>query len=162
LLFCIDCPGRSSSVSFSPCRSTSSKGTHRRPPVNNRSTVSGIVSSRGTRLKSKYYIPKVHSAYLEQFEEGLAVSYDPLPNGYCQFAAVAQQLHLFGIHRSAYTQRAEVVNFMQSNIHGELLRHFQSFVPGGWSDYVRNMQLNGTHGDHITLDVMSRLYNVQF
>lgn len=90
------------------------------------------------------------------------MSYDTQPDGNCQFAAVAEQLRLYGVHRSAQSLRAEVVTFLQSSSHTELLRHFQSFVPGSWQEYVINMGRDGAHGDHITLDVMSRIYNIQF
>ena len=104
----------------------------------------------------------VHSAYLEHFEEGLTVSYDPQPDGNCQFDAAAEQLHLYGIHHSMQTLRAEFVSFLQSDSHAELVRHFQSFVTGSWREYVMNMGRDGTFEDHITLDVMLRMYNIQF
>ena len=90
------------------------------------------------------------------------MSYDPQPDGNCQFDAAAEQLRLYGIHRSMQTLRAEVVSFLQSDSHAELVRHFQSFVTGSWREYVMNMGRDGTFEDHITLDVMSRMYNIQF
>jgi len=120
------------------------------------------VTSRSGHARSRYYIPMVHSAYLEQFEEGITVTYDPHPDGNCQFDAVAQQLCLHGIHRSAQTLRAEVASFLRSSSHGHLLSHFQRFVTGSWREYVVSMGLDGTYGDHITLGVISRLFNVQF
>ena len=90
------------------------------------------------------------------------MSYDPQPDGNCQFAAVAELLHLFAIHRLAQMLRAEVFSFLHSNSHAELLSNFRSFVPGDRREYVNNMGVDVTHGDHITSDVMLRVHNVQF
>ena len=110
----------------------------------------------------KYYMTISHNERLQQFDDRFRVSFDPQPDGNCQFYAVSEQLRDFGIHRSPEALRNEVVSFFSDSSNNHFIQNLQPFVPGNWLHYVSDMARDGTHGDHITLHVISLLYNVQF
>jgi len=46
---------------------------------------------------------------------GFSIRLDPPPNGNCQFSAVANQLEMIGVHKSAETLCQEVVSDLKRN-----------------------------------------------
>ena len=40
--------------------------------------------------------------------------------------------------------------------------YLSNFIEVQWHDYVQSMQDSGTHGDHLTLQRTSTIFNVQF
>ena len=57
----------------------------------------------------------------------LSVQFDPAPDGNCQFSAMADQLALLGLFRSAATLGDELVQNLRSNpftINGTPLSHY--------------------------------------
>ena len=47
---------------------------------------------------------------------GLYIQHDPLPDGFCQFGAISDQLRHFGIERSPDTLRMEVILYSLSMV----------------------------------------------
>ncbi|KAJ8298715.1 hypothetical protein KUTeg_022775, partial [Tegillarca granosa] len=96
------------------------------------------VNRRKTKLhRQKYYIVKSHADNLGGFKQ--QIRYDPPGDGNCQFSAIADQLSVnrLGIHLS---------NFVDNN---------------NFMRYLRQMQKDGNYGDHITLQRVSEMYNMQ-
>ncbi|KAI0212500.1 hypothetical protein LSAT2_002579, partial [Lamellibrachia satsuma] len=59
----------------------------------------------------KYHIQIIHDDRLNSFQsQGLSLRLDSRPDGNCQFEAMADQLRLVGIYRSAETLRCDIVN----------------------------------------------------
>ena len=66
------------------------------------------------RKPSKYYIALQRGEWIfNRF--GFTIQLDLMPNGDCQFEAVANQLETIGIYRSADTLRQDVVRDLQRN-----------------------------------------------
>lgn len=108
-------------------------------------------------------IPYTHEERLESFESSnLNIHSDPIPDGSCQFAAVADQLATIGIFRSASTLREEIVADLTFHPHGVDGTPLSEYVAGTWGDYLQRMAQHGTYGDHITLQRASQIFNVQF
>ena len=42
------------------------------------------------------------------------------------------------------------------------IQNTKKIVPGSWQKCITDMGEDGTHGDHITLVVVSQIYNIQF
>ena len=113
--------------------------------------------------QNKYYIPFTSSDVRDSFREsGFIVRLDPTPNGNCQFEAIADQLHDYGIYRSAATLRQDIVRDLRINpsiLGGTPL---SAFVENNDFDhYISQMERDGTYGDHITLQRTADLFNVQ-
>ena len=92
-----------------------------------------------------------------------AIVFDLLPDGNCQFSAVAYALQSHGIHRSGETLRQEVVAFLSENYYlGN-----QNNVP--WREaldedpnsFIHRMSQTSTFGDAITLQAMAEMYHIQ-
>lgn len=110
--------------------------------------------------RKKFLIPLTHDDHINNIPYTLL--YDPPGDGNCQFAAVAHQLRLIGIHRSPITLRSEVVNDLIHNPYTTVAHvHLREFV-GDWSQYILSMSQDGTYGDHVTLQRAAHIYNVQF
>ncbi|KAJ8309294.1 hypothetical protein KUTeg_014168 [Tegillarca granosa] len=108
--------------------------------------------------KSKYNIPLSRGEWVYRY--GFTVIFDPLPNGDCQFSAIADQLKHIGIHRSPASLRQEVVNDLRTRpylVDGTSLENF--FGQNNLEAYLKSMSRRGTHGDHITV---AEIFNVQF
>jgi len=114
------------------------------------------------RKRSQYYITLKRGEWIYTWF-GFSIRLDPIPNGNCQFEAVADQLQTIGIYRSAATLRQDVVHDLQRNPHlpdGTPLHHFVG--QNNLNAYLTSMEDSGTFGDHITLARLSQLFNVQF
>ena len=62
------------------------------------------------------------------------------------------------ISTDALTLRENVVNYLTDKCDS-----FQNFVTSkSWVEYLRDMAMSNTHGDHITLLAATQLYGVQF
>lgn len=130
-----------------------------------RNTCRNNCQSTATKKRQKkkhrknFYIVLTHENNLKQFEADgneIKVAHDPIPNGNCQFDAVAHQLGLLGIYTSAEDLRLKAVD--------HLTRHrenYESFVSEDFEEYLGRMVVNGTYGDHLTLLALMRELNCQ-
>lgn len=67
----------------------------------------------------------------------MTVAFDPLPDGNCQFAAMADQLARLGIFRSSTTLREEIVSDLWANPFGFDGTHLLNYVSDeNWDDYI--------------------------
>ncbi|XP_038044857.1 uncharacterized protein LOC119719458 [Patiria miniata] len=110
----------------------------------------------------KYFIAYDHSDHLDALQtQGLTIVYDPQPDGNCQFDALANQLQNIGIQLCARALRTEIVRDLRMNpttIGGISL---EEYVPDNdLNAYLEQMDRDGTHGDHLTLQRAARIYNV--
>ena len=78
------------------------------------------------------------------------IIFDPSGDGSCQFSAIAYFLHSPGFDCSANQLREKVVEGQPYDL----------FAGIHWSSYFNEMRLNGRYGGHITLDAISRMYDV--
>ena len=109
----------------------------------------------------RFYILRDRGDWLDRY--GFRILEDPRPNGDCQFSAVASQLATIGIHRSATTLRSEVVESIRRNPALNDGTPLALFIGrNNLRAYTDSMGANGTFGDHITLQRMADLFNVQF
>jgi len=108
-------------------------------------------------------IPFTHEEGLESFESSnLKIRFDPIPDGSCQFAAIADQMATLAIFCSVSTLREEIMvdlTFYPNVVDGTRL---SEYVEGAWGDYLQRLAQNGTYGDHITIQRTSEKFNVQF
>lgn len=107
-------------------------------------------------------IPLTHDNRLEIFESSnLNIRFDPLPDGNCQFSAIADQLSTIGIFRSERKLRMEIVADLTLLPYGmDVSPSIPNYVQGSWTDYLQRMAQDGTYGDHLTLQRASQIYNV--
>ena len=92
--------------------------------------------------------------------QGYKIIFGPLGDGSCQFSAIAYFLWSSGFDCSANQLLEEVVDYLKAhrkNVEGQT---YELFAGIPWSSYLNEMCLNGIYGDHITLDTISRMYNV--
>jgi len=90
---------------------------------------------------------------------GIAIRFNPKPDGNCQFASLCEQLkYKLNIDISHAHLRRAVVEHLRNDDTANLTQHF---VSEPWSSYLRKMDLLGTYGDHITLMTVAVLYKVQ-
>jgi len=75
-------------------------------------------------------------------------------DGNCQFRALADQL--YGSQEHHLELRAQVVAQLRKDP-----GRFKGFVPGSFEDYVADMALPGTWGDHVTLQAAADAFGVQ-
>ena len=66
-----------------------------------------------------------------------------------------------GIFWSAKTLRKEIVFFLESNPNSADGTPLEFFSGVPWTQYLQSMARNGTYGDHITLQAIANLFNVQ-
>ena len=86
---------------------------------------------------------------------------DPVGDGNCQFAAFADQLNLAGIHRSAATLRDEIVQDLRRNPFNQAGIHLGHYVDrNDWEHYLNHMEVEGSYGDHLTIQRASEIFNV--
>ncbi|KAL9958205.1 hypothetical protein ACROYT_G035186 [Oculina patagonica] len=114
--------------------------------------------------KKKYLIP--FSNHREKFtdmqsEMNFLISYDPPKDGNCQFSALCHELVNIGVFRSAETLRKEIVSFLESHPNSPDGTPLELFAGIPWSQYLRSMVRNGTHGDHFTLQAAADIFNIQ-
>jgi len=84
------------------------------------------------------------------------IDWNPQGDGSCQFAAVSHQLRTRGIRDITPEElRAKVVEYLKENDQS-------AFIPGlDWETYVSLMSEHETFGDHMTLNAMARICNIQ-
>jgi len=114
--------------------------------------------------KKKYLIP--FSNHREKFtdmqsEMNFLISYDPPKDGNCQFSALCHELVNIGVLWSAETLRKEIVSFLESHTNSPDGTPLELFAGTPWSQYLRLMACNGTHGDHLTLQAAADIFNIQ-
>jgi hypothetical protein len=100
------------------------------------------------------------------FRDGFIIILDPSKDGNCQFSAVASLLekHL-NILTTAAQLRNDVVDYLSGSpcFLNSTPMEFSNFIkPLDVSSYLQAMALNGTYGDHVTLQALACLYKVQF
>jgi hypothetical protein len=83
-------------------------------------------------------------------------TYNPVPNGNCQFSAILDQLAKLGIIISENELRKHVVDYIKLNLH-----NYEQYVEGPLEQYVYTMSQDGTYGDHISLHAIAQLYGVR-
>ena len=107
--------------------------------------------------RSKYLIPLTG----EGEDQGYTIAYNPSGDGDCQFSAHSYLLQKIGVYRSANIIRREIVQYLSenpNNSEGQLLEYCAGLP---WSKYLHNMAQSGRYGDHITLQAVSDLYNIE-
>ncbi|MES9901347.1 MAG: hypothetical protein ABW168_01535 [Sedimenticola sp.] len=126
----------------------------------------------GHRLKSKgdkkrkkahrkrYYVPLTPDDRANAFDiyndGSVCTIFNPPGDGNCQFEALSHQLSYKGIHRNSVTLRQQAVKHMEENP-----SRFQPFVTEDYDSYLSCMKNEGTYGDHVTLQALADVYNMQ-
>ena len=119
------------------------------------------LQSQKVQHRKKYIIELTHSDRISAFGIGLSVRLDPVGDGNCQFAAFADQLNLAGIHRSAATLRDEIVQDLRRNPFNQAGIHLGHYVDrNDWEHYLNHMEVEGSYGDHLTIQRASEIFNV--
>ena len=149
------------------CPTTRQKQTKWKSVANITSLTSYEEKRRRTirqRHRDTYYLPVGSTGEMDWLDNhDFSVRYNPEPNENCQFEAIADQLSRFGILRSAHTLRAEIVRDIGRCPYlrdGSSLTNFLNNED--LISYLRAMIQDGTHGDHITLQRCTVIFNVQF
>ena len=88
------------------------------------------------------------------------IIFDPSGDRSCQFSAIAYFLSSFCFGCSANQLHKEVVDYLKTHRKNEEEQPYQLFAGIRWSSYLNEIRLNGTCGYHITLDAISRMYNI--
>jgi hypothetical protein len=122
-----------------------------------------IDKQKRTIHREKLLILMESDDYLKIIEDqGYELVHNPPGNGNCQFAALAYQLRLLGISRSAETLRKKILRYLKTHPLDEdgfplyeWVPHFQS-----WPDYLVHMAQDHTFGDQLTLFAAANLFNV--
>ena len=94
--------------------------------------------------------------------QGFDLTFNPPPDGNCQFSTIVYRLQSIGICRSVEKLRLEVVSHLIKNPVFDGTNFIPDFLDMGWDDYLREMQSDGTFDDEITLRGMSEIFNVEF
>ena len=100
------------------------------------------------------------------FSDGLIIRLNPRSSGSCQFISVSDQLAaVCGRNINQSDIRQQCVEYLWE--HPTFIddqTHFSQFIDNKhcWQQYLENMRKPTTYGDNITLQVMSKLLNVQF
>ena len=113
--------------------------------------------------RKKFLIPMEHADYARIIEDqGYDIVYNPLGDGNCQFAALANQLSALGIFRSEESLRKEIVGYLEENPVDNEGFPLLELVPefNSWEDYLQYMARSHTFGDQITLFAAANLFNV--
>ena len=112
--------------------------------------------------REKYYIPMTHEELDEPFgDQGYDVVFNPPGDGNCQFSALAHLLQTVGVFRSEESLRREIVRYLTENPNTQDGFPIELFAGIPWPQYLASMAQNGTYGDHITLQAVANLYNVE-
>ena len=88
-------------------------------------------------------------------------AYNPSSERDCQFSDFSYFLPRIGVYRSINIIRREIVQYLSenpNNCEGQLLEYCAGLP---WSKYLHNMAQSGRYGDHITLQAVSDLYNIE-
>ena len=93
--------------------------------------------------------------------QGYEIIFDPSDHGSCQFSAMAYFLYSSSFHCGSNQLREEVVDYLKTHRKNEERgARYELFAVIPCSSYLNEMRSNGTYGSHITLDAISRMYNV--
>ena len=112
--------------------------------------------------REKYYIPMTHKELDEPFgDQGYDVVFNPPGDGNCQFSALAHLFQTVGVFRSEESLRREIVRYLTENPNTQDEFPIELFAGIPWPQYLASMAQNGTYGDHITLQAVANLYNVE-
>ena len=149
------------------CPTTRQKQTKWKSVANITSLTSYEEKRRRTirqRHRDTYYLPVGSTGEMDWLDNhDFSVRYNPEPNENCQFEAIADQLSRFGILRSGHTLRAEIVRDIGRYPYLRDGSSLTSFLNNeDLMSYLRAMIQDGTHGDHITLQRCTVIFNVQF
>ena len=87
--------------------------------------------------------------------------FNPAGNGDCQFAAVAWSLCSSGIQCSEESLRKEVVEYLTQNPFGNDRFPLELFAGLPWLEYLTLMSENRVYRDHITLQAIANIHNVE-
>ncbi|XP_046565277.1 OVARIAN TUMOR DOMAIN-containing deubiquitinating enzyme 10-like [Haliotis rubra] len=117
-------------------------------------------SSRPQRRhhRSKYRIPLLDTE--RPFASQGHIVYDPPGNGNCQFAALCHLLAKIGIFRSFRTLREQVVSYLVEHPYTPDGFPLELYTGEEWDTYISGMLDDGTYGDHITLQAVSDMFNI--
>ena len=131
-----------------------------------------ILKFSETKEKMKKYL--IELSQEDRFDQlfqrfGYRITFNPAMDGRCQFAALSQQLQEHGITDiSPNDLRESTVNYLIEFRRGSSFSTRGDFVTfldpernSSYNDYVNQMRLNTTFGDHITLQAISELYFVR-
>ena len=113
--------------------------------------------------KERYLIPLTRADHDQEFQrQGYRLIYNPPGDGNCQFSAVSNLLRNFGIHRSPQSLRKELVAYLNENDSDENGWPLELYLGAPFSEYIYEMQQDGTYGDELTLQTMANMYNIEF
>ena len=132
----------------------------RKHHVNKKVFTTDKAKPRKKSHREHFYLVLNHEDKLQTLNvdglEKVNVIHDPRPDGGCQFDAIANQFAQQGIYTSAENLRRVAVEHIRSH-----KTSYMHFVYEDFDDYIQQMQLNGTYGDHLTLLAIMREYNSQ-
>ena len=114
--------------------------------------------------RDRYYIPMGPTSELDWLQRhGFHVRLNPEPNGDCQFVAIADQLSQMGVYRSENTLRQEIVRYIVERPCINDGSSISNFVDRcDLESYLDAMSRAGTYGDHITLQICTEIFHIQF
>ena len=114
--------------------------------------------------RDRYYIPMGPTSELDWLQRhGFQVRLNPEPNGDCQFVAIADQLSQMGVYRSENTLRQEIVRYIVERPCINDGSSISNFVDRcDLESYLDAMSRAGTYGDHITLQICTDIFHIQF
>ena len=113
--------------------------------------------------RNRYLIPMKQDDYEEIIEDqGDDIVFNPLGDGNCQFAGLANHLSVLGIFRSQETLPEEIVLYLAENpldVDGFVLLEL---VPkfNLQENYLQYMARSNTFGDQLTLYAAANLFNI--
>ena len=113
--------------------------------------------------QKRYLIPLSFDDKEGSFQDqGYAITHNPPGDGNCQFSSVSRFLRSIGyLASTAETLRQEVVDFLSVNTLNPDRQPLKLSAAMPWNDYLTDISRSGVYGDHITLNVIATLYNIQ-
>ena len=128
-----------------------------------------IFFERDEKLKNLYIVLSLEDRFQNLFERaGYSIRLNPLSDGNCQFAAIANQLQAHNVTAiSSFDLRELVVNYIIEfrsspfNVRPDFGELIDDSRYSSFEDYVNRMRMNTTFGDHLTLQAISELYLVR-
>lgn len=95
------------------------------------------------------------------FSDKFAIRLNPLSNGSCMFESLSDQLSTIGIMISHEELRSAVVSMLADNPFTRDGTHLKNFITVEWDLYLKAMSDCSTYGDHLTLEAVAKLYDIQ-
>ena len=86
------------------------------------------------RLSRKMFLVRL-SNERKLTRQGFDITFNPSPDGNCQFSTIVYHLQSIGIYRSAETLRQEVVSYLSNNPAFGGANFILDFLDMGWEDY---------------------------